>query len=163
MPGVRTQNGADVSTLLAPLLSRGGFANLDIVGIGASAYDDGLRNGLNVIGINGSAPSDATDRSGKLRFLNLRAEMYWKLREALDPDGDAPLALPPDPELSADLRAQRWEITKGGIKVEPKDEIAKRLGRSPDCGDAVALTMLEALQVVGGVGRRMLAELLPLP
>lgn len=153
VPGVRTQNGSDVSTLLAPLLSRGGFANLDIVGIGASAYDDGLRNGLNVIGINGSAPSSATDRSGKLRFLNLRAEMYWKLREALDPDSDNPIALPPDPELSADLRAQRWDITKGGIKVEPKDEIAKRLGRSPDCGDAVALTMLEALQVVGGVGR----------
>jgi len=29
-----------------------------------------------------------------------------------------------------------------GIKVEPKEDIVKRLGRSPDCADAVVLAIL---------------------
>jgi hypothetical protein len=31
-------------------------------------------------------------------------------------------------------------VTASGIKVEEKKKVAERLGRSPDCGDAVALT-----------------------
>jgi hypothetical protein len=75
-------------------------------------------------------------------MVNVRAEMYWRLREALDPDGPDPLALPEDPELRADLTAPTYEITTAGIKIESKPEIAARLGRSPDCGDAVALSVL---------------------
>ena len=49
------------------------------------------------------------------------------------------LALPPDPGLTADLTAPRYELRVSGIAVESKDEIAKRIGRSTDSGDAVAL------------------------
>jgi len=49
------------------------------------------------------------------------------------------IALPPDPELVSDLCAPRWKLTARGIQVESKDEIIKRLGRSPDCGDAVVM------------------------
>jgi hypothetical protein len=52
------------------------------------------------------------------------------------------LALPPDPELLADLAAGRWVVTAAGIKMESKEEIRKRLGRSPDCADAVVLAHL---------------------
>jgi len=152
-PGVMTPSGTAVTDLLAPLLSRGGYCNLDMASIGASAYDEAVKQRMNVIGYNLSAPSQALDRSGKLRFVNLRAEMYWRLREALDPDNEFPLALPPDPELSGDLRAQRWQLEVRGIQVVDKDDIRKTLGRSPDCGDAVALTMLEPQHVAGGVGR----------
>jgi hypothetical protein len=83
--------------------------------------------------------SEATDKSGKLKFINLRAEIYWKLREALDPSTGENLALPPDPLLLQDLTAPQWSLTVSGIKVESKDDIKKRIGRSTDSGDAVAL------------------------
>jgi hypothetical protein len=44
--------------------------------------------------------------------------------------------LPDDRELLADLCAPRWEPTSRGIKIESKEEIIERIGRSPDKGDA---------------------------
>ncbi|MER5904348.1 hypothetical protein ABT150_30315 [Streptomyces mirabilis] len=41
----------------------------------------------------------------------------------------------------SDLTTPTWDITTGvprKIKVEPKDDVVARLGRSPDRGDAVA-------------------------
>lgn len=35
----------------------------------------------------------------------------------------------------------RWKLTPRGIQVELKEETRKRLGRSPDRGDAVVLAM----------------------
>src|SRR5438067_13037772 len=63
---------------------------------------------------------------------------WWHLRELLDPAMDARLAVPPDDDLTADLVTPRFEpVTGGKIKVESKDDIRKRLGRSTDYGDAV--------------------------
>jgi hypothetical protein len=52
------------------------------------------------------------------------------------------LALPPDQELLSDLTAARWSPTAQGIKIEPKEDLVKRLGRSPDCADALVLATL---------------------
>ncbi len=41
------------------------------------------------------------------------------------------MALPPNNELKADLCAPRWELTRQGIKIESKDDIRARIGRSP--------------------------------
>jgi hypothetical protein len=69
----------------------------------------------------------------------VRAASYWKLRECLDPAHGEELALPPDPELLADLCAARYKLTASGIQLEAKEEIVQRLGRSPDSADAVVL------------------------
>jgi len=53
------------------------------------------------------------------------------------------LALPPDPELRSDLCTPRWRPVARGIQVEAKEDIIKRLKRSPDCGDAVVLALFE--------------------
>lgn len=121
--------------------------NVDIIGVGSSAYDslayyeseDGQH--LNAMGINFSSATKAWDRSGMLAMRNIRAAAYWGLREALDPVKGDDLALPDDPELMADLVAPRWKLSVSGIQIESKDEIKKRLGRSPDCGDAVVLAL----------------------
>ena len=67
--------------------------------------------------------------------------MIWQFREALDPnqDGGSPNALPNDQALMADLTAPTFQVGSRGIKVETKEEIVKRLGRSPDRGDAVVM------------------------
>jgi hypothetical protein len=73
------------------------------------------------------------------RLVNVRAAMYWKLREALDPHTGDNLALPPDPELLADLCAPRYGVNAAGIFIEHKPDIEKRISRSPDCADALVM------------------------
>ena len=52
-----------------------------------------------MLAVNGSEASAAITKAGSLRYRNKRAEMYWRLREALDPTSPDPIALPPDQEL----------------------------------------------------------------
>jgi hypothetical protein len=89
------------------------------------------------------------DKTGLLLMSRLRAEMYWRLREALDPSGKNPMVLPNDPELLAEICSVRWDSDNFKVRVEDKDDIKKRLKRSPDKADAVALLML-ALPTNGG-------------
>jgi hypothetical protein len=43
--------------------------------------------------------------------------------------------------LAAELAAIEWTVTSTGkIHIEPKEDIKKRLGHSPDHADALALT-----------------------
>ena len=93
-----------------------------------------VQAGLNAQGVNFGEGTDERDASGRLGFVNVRAWAYWSMREALDPQRGHELALPPDPELLADLAAPRWSIQSGRIKIESKEDIVKRIGRSPDCG-----------------------------
>jgi hypothetical protein len=110
-------------------------------GFGSGVYSH-LKN--NVVGLtlhahNGANGSTATDRSKKFKFANKRAEVYWKFREALEPGLGQPVQLPQDPELLADLAATTWKLTRQGILMEEKNDIRKRIGRSPDKGDAVIM------------------------
>ena len=94
---------------------------------------------------NCSTQSIERTKDGQLAFANKRAEVWWKFREALDPDqpdGSA-IALPADPELRADLCAPTWKLSARGILLESKDEIRKRSGRSPGKGDAVVMAWSE--------------------
>jgi hypothetical protein len=108
-------------------------------GYGSGVYSH-LKNNvahIKLVGHNGAEASGKRSRDGKLKFKNKRAEVWWKFREALEPNLGEPVALPPDPELLADLTAPTWSLGKDGILVEPKEKIKARLGRSPDKGDAV--------------------------
>jgi hypothetical protein len=49
-------------------------------------------------------------------------------------------ALPNMPELVGELTAPTYTFAQGKFQLEDKDMIKKRLGRSPDLGDALALT-----------------------
>lgn len=69
-------------------------------------------NGIPVVAFNGANASTARAVGTNLPFANQRAEAWWRFREALDPDqeGGSVVALPPDPELRADLEAKRDQI-----------------------------------------------------
>ena len=58
--------------------------------------------------------------------------MWWRFMEALDPEAGQDLALPPGSEVRRQLTAPRCRLTVSGVLIEKKDEIRKRLGRSPD-------------------------------
>lgn len=121
---------------------------IDVIGTaGASVYDQCHQNGQIALALNGSAASYRRDKSGKLGFANKRAEWYWNVRELLDPTSGQDIALPPDPQMKADLCAPRWKPTPRGVQVEPKEDIRKRIGRSPDCGDAVVYALADEFRV----------------
>jgi hypothetical protein len=108
-------------------------------GYGSGVYSHLKQNvaGLTLHGHNGAETSGKRTRDGKIKFANKRAEVWWKFREALEPNLGEPVALPPDQELLADLTAPTWKLTSRGIVIEEKTAIKARIGRSPDKGDAV--------------------------
>jgi hypothetical protein len=131
-PGTTTPDGGKVAALVMAALQPGAAAHIDVVGVGTSPYDH-LR----------AEASHARDRSGRLGFSNKRAEWWWRTREALDPDLGDGLMLPPDRALLADLVAPRWRLTARGIQVEAKEDIVRRIGRSPDRGDAAVYALAD--------------------
>jgi len=107
-------------------------------------------NAVPFLAFNGAKASTRKTRDGLLGFANKRAEVWWRFMEELDPDqeGGSVVALPPDAELRGDLAAPTFEITARGILLESKDEIRKRLGRSPGKGDAVVMAMSEGNRAI---------------
>lgn len=121
-------------------LSPGARAVVDVIGVGGGVADRLREQGYTVEGFNASEHSGGHDRSGELGFLNRRSEAWWNMRELLDPAYGSDLALLPDDQLLGDLCAPKWSITSAGkIQIEGKDQIRKRLGRSPDSADAVVM------------------------
>lgn len=116
---------------------------IDVGGIGwgvKGRLEESLRElgvPCDVVGINfGEAASTAEARK---RLENRRAELWWDVGRGLTVDGAWDLTNLDD-KTAGDLVAPKWSLTsRGRIKVESKDEIIKRLGRSPDDGDALLL------------------------
>jgi len=139
-PGVQTPNGEAVARFTTDALEQSDApVGVDVIGVGASAYDALKVVHKNTFPINNGSKSDATDKTRRYGFTNLRAESYWKLREALDPASGEDIALPPSRELRVDLCAPRYKALGGKYQLESKEDIKKRTGRSPDYGDAVVM------------------------
>lgn len=111
---------------------KGGVAAVFIdVGNGSGVIDRMRQLGHSVIEVNFGGRADSP------RYINKRTEMWYRIREWLDNGG----ALPPTHEMKQDLATPTFSYdNQGRICLETKDEIKKRIQRSPDCGDALALT-----------------------
>lgn len=151
-PGIQTPDGPSASGKVLEAIRDKAPVHVDGIGVGGAVVDF-LKSNLNVqvIAINSgaNAPEGKTDKATHMyRFKNMRAFMWWRFMESLNPETGDKVALPPDPELKADLCALLWEPTPGGIVIESKEDklrsdgmkiagLKKRLGRSPDKGEAV--------------------------
>lgn len=150
-PGVNVEDGpAAAGQILNAVKGDNhiGYINIDVIGVGTSAYDSAkamwpkITHGLNV-----AERSDyvvkAENGQAIIKMKNKRAEMYWRMREALDPEHGENIALPPGNDIVADLCAAKYKWLAGGIiQIEEKDEIKKRIGRSPDLGEAIMLAYM---------------------
>ena len=143
-PGQDTPNGRIVAT--HTMMARRDMApiHIDVIGVGASPYDI-LRDELKaqVLGVDVRNKSLGTDASGALGFTNLRSELWWRMREWLDPDNNTGAMIPPSSRLKADLTAPKWKSVGRLIQVESKDEIVERIGRSPDYASAMMLALMD--------------------
>ena len=73
----------------------------------------------------------------KPMYNNKRSEMWDGIRLWLDDGG----SLPPNVDLKTDLCVPTYKFDSSNrLQLESKDDIKKRGGRSPDLGDALALT-----------------------
>lgn len=129
------------------------WAVVDVAGVGTGVADRLAELDYKVKRYVGAGATTATDESGEFGFRNVRSAAYWHLRELLDPARPAHerIMLPPKQELLADLTTPTWRIITGSppkIAIETKDDLVKRLGRSPDFGDAVVMAYwLDAMNV----------------
>lgn len=99
-------------------------------GYGSGVVDSLMQAGHSPYEIHFS--SRATDP----RFFNKRTEMWWTMAEWIKRGG----ALPKMPELIKELTAPEYFYHQGKLRLEEKDSVKVKLGKSPDLADALALT-----------------------
>lgn len=159
--GADTDDGDKAATHILIARRDEAPANIDVIGVGASAYDAVKRTGAQTLGVNVSeSPRRATDKSGRLSFFNLRTDLWWGFRELLDPTNDTGICLPPDPALLAELCAPRFSVSGKTIKVESREDIIKRVGRSPDRATAVILASIDVPKIAAMRGTQVRQEIL---
>lgn len=118
-------------------------AFIDTIGEGAGVYSRllelGYRNAYSCKFSEGA--TRLHDLTGVYTFANMRAYCYWALRDWLNPKNGFEPAIAPDDNLMGELTEIKWKFqSSGSIIIEPKEDIIKRLKRSPDRADALANT-----------------------
>lgn len=118
-------------------------AFIDTIGEGAGVYSRLQELGYkNVYSCKYSESANGLhDVTGEYSFANMRAYCYWALRDWLNPKNGFGAALPPCDKLMEEATETHWKFqSNGNIIIESKDEIKKRIKRSPDYMDALANT-----------------------
>lgn len=106
---------------------------VDTDGVGGGVYDQARRRGLRVVPFTLNTPA-----RNPRRFANRRSEMWWSYRERME-DGLVDLD-PEDLDLASQLQQPKWTLdSRGRIRVETKEEMAKRGVPSTDRADAVIM------------------------
>lgn len=110
----------------------------DVIGIGSGVVDRLTEQNINVLGVNSGAKAREPNK-----YFNRRTEMWFVARDWLKTG-----KIPNDDRLIRDLTVPRFTYTsKGQYQLESKEETKKRLGRSPDFGDALVLSLCRGAKV----------------
>ena len=126
----------------------GGTVGIDRIGVGAGTLGWLLDNGYDAWGASfGSSAVSKNDEEIKDTqgtFLDWKTEAFWGLREFLAARFDDELsAIAPlgdfEDSLMEDLNGIYYEEKHRGTCIEDKSVTRKRLGRSPNAGDAAAI------------------------
>lgn len=147
---IETRQGMDtmqVAAWVSSAIHRTGArrVRVDEIGLGAGVVDRLRQMGHEVEGINvGRAASDPQ------LHANLRSELFWTFREQLE---KGEISLPDDEGLLAEISALRFDYTQTGqIRIEKKEAVKKRLGKSPDLADSAVLGLPIPNQAMGRYG-----------
>lgn len=126
-------------------------AMIDTIGEGAGVYSRLIEQGCkNALSCKFSAGAHGlSDETGVYSFANLRAYCYWAVRDWLNPANGYEACLPVHERLMEEATSTKWKFQSDGrIIIEQKDDIKKRIHRSPDFMDALANTFMPT----GGCG-----------
>lgn len=107
----------------------------DTGGYGSSVMDSlHMHPHIDVIGIKYNARAQ-----DKKRYFNKRTEMWVRMRDWVRKGG----CLPNDPDLANQLSMPKLYFHGGVLRLEEKEQIKARLGKSPDKADALAQTFAD--------------------
>lgn len=113
-------------------------AVIDVNGLGAGVFDRLKELQYPVIPFNGGEKAYNFEK-----YKNRRAEAYWTARELFE-EGLIDIE-ELDEDLQAELLEAHFKIDSAGrTQLEPKEDIAQRLGRSPDRADAFIMSLQAA-------------------
>ncbi len=127
---------------------------VDLIGIGSGVFDrlTELLGSMKVIAVDVRMKHDPeeyfrwklSNLESLIKFGNLRAELYWTLKNSIDV-----LSLKDKGRLVDDLSDIRVKIRSDGtIFIEPKEEMRKRRGGvSPDFADALVIAIYTAGEI----------------
>ena len=128
--------------------------NVDVIGVGTAAYEalklpSLVRDGITyrpaeecrAVPINVSSAPTSHPAAGMPGFSKMRDQLWFAGRDWLSAGG---AFAPGDPEFEAELVAPHYSFdARGNYVVESKDDIKKRLGRSPNGADGYNLCCYE--------------------
>ena len=125
---------------------------MDTVGLGGGAFDYLVKDGYYIKSFSGGGKSVKTSLNKGYTFNNLNSQSAWCAKYCLDENLVGNLT---NKKLQEDLAVYNYDIQGNKqIVVESKSEIKKRIGRSPDNGDAWKMAVWGLLQkdirAVGG-------------
>ena len=134
-------NNVEVANVITSLIrdEQPARINIDVGGLGAGVYDILVDRGYGSIlrSVNFGEKAQESEK-----YRNRRAEMWGRLKEWLT--SELPVSLTDCDGLAEDLTTPNKKYDGlGRLQLEEKDEIKKRLNRSTDVGDALALTFAE--------------------
>lgn len=125
------------------ILTGAQLISVDVIGIGAGIVD--CLHDLNepVLAFNSS--HKPTSETLHKKYFNLRSQIWMEAGDEFD---KGRVKLDHDYILNGQLSSPKFKYTGNGkIQVESKDEIKKRLARSPDRGDAFVMGIYALKQV----------------
>jgi hypothetical protein len=93
-------------------------------------------------------PFNASEKAtNPLKFLNRRAEVYWEAKELME-EGLVDID-ELDEELQQELLEHKFKYNSTGrIQIESKEEVTKRLGRSPDRADSFTMALPKRFDIL---------------
>jgi hypothetical protein len=150
-PGRKTPTGLEVEQLVLTRRRNNALIVLDGTGGWGGSTRDLLYNNHKIVAEMCIASEGSAEWTEDLRWkmLNIRAEMWWTFRRALDPKSEFLICLPPSTRLLTQLTTPHFKIEKNTLKVEAKDDIRKRLnGASTDEADMVIQAWLYREQAI---------------
>lgn len=112
---------------------------IDSIGVGFGVIGELRNKGLR--GVQIRAVNVAEKASKPDKYMNLRGELWWEVGRLLSERRGWDLSSMANADATiAQLLEPQWDVDpQGRIRVEKKEEIIKRLGRSPDNADALLL------------------------
>lgn len=124
------------------------LVSIDTIGEGAGVYSRLVELGYEDRAISCKYSEKAAQNDKPLKditdqyeFLNMRAYLFWCVRDWLNPKNGFNAMLPPNAVFMEEATEIKWKFRSDGkIQIEAKEDIKKRLGRSPDLFDALANT-----------------------
>jgi hypothetical protein len=148
----RTTEPAEITALalMAQALSSASTIVVDTIGIGWGVRElisQALKDADPPRKCQAVSFNASNKANNAVAFANKRAEIWWTVARDMLRENKIDTSVAENvEELEAQLLSTRYKIQKGKILAEAKDDIRKRMGRSPDNADAFLLAFVPFLE-----------------